>query len=313
MFRTTHSVFALALAILSAQPAVAQQAPAAEPPPKPAADSTDLSGLDVLASKGDPVASFVTSYAAQTKIGQLATWREGEGICPKTYGVDEVSGDIIVQRIRAIAASVGAPARKEPCKPNILIQFTDHAQTQLDQILATQPQRFGALMPGQAKQAAVMKHPIQAWYLTATVNWTGLSVVDTTDVGRPLLNMQTGHSIDGSQDGRAGSLLTEGLESHFATVLIVVDATKTVLDPKGALADYLAMVALAQTSNFDQCHSLPSITNFTGASCSSSVIPAQLTDTDLAYLRGLYAVRITDKAAFQKVEIARRIKHDASH
>ena len=311
MFRTPYSVFALALVILAAQPAVAQQAPAAPPAQKSPANPTEVSGLDVLAARGDPVASFVTSYAAQTKIGQLATWRDGEGICPKTYGVDEVSGDIIVQRLRAVAAEVGAPVRKEPCRPNVLIQFTDHAQTQLDQILATQPRLFGALMPGQAKQAAVMKHPIQAWYLTATVNRNGRSVVDNTDIGRPLLDLRTGRSIDGAQDGTAGSLLGESLESHFATVLIVVDATMTVLDPKGPLADYLAMVALAQTSNFDQCHSLSSITNFTGASCSSSMIPSQLTDTDLAYLRGLYAVRITDKAAFQKVEIAKRIMHDA--
>ena len=81
-------------------------------------------------------------------------------ICPKSYGIDDVSGDIIVQRMRAIAASVGAPVQNEPCNPNVLIQFTLHDQAQLDQFLATQSQRFGALMPGQAKQAAVMKHPI---------------------------------------------------------------------------------------------------------------------------------------------------------
>jgi hypothetical protein len=312
LLRTTYSVFALALAILSAQPAAAQQTPAAQTSPKPDADPTELSGLDVLSSKGDPVASFVTSYAAQTKIGQLATWREGEGICPKTYGVDEVSGDIIVQRIRTVAVEVGAPVRNEPCKPNVVVQFTDHAQAQLDQILKTQPVLFGPLMPGQAKQAAVMKHPIQAWYLTETVNKNGRAMVDNTEVGRPLLDLRTGRSIDGAQDGTAGSLLFESLESHFATVLIVVDATMTVLDVRGPLADYLAMVSLAQTSNFDQCHSLPSITNLTGMSC-PGMIPAQLTDTDLAYLRGLYAVRITDKAAFQKGEIAKRIKKDTPH
>jgi len=195
-------------------------------------------------------------------------------ICPKSYGIDDVSGDIIVQRMRAIAASVGAPVQNEPCNPNVLIQFTLHDQAQLDQFLATQSQRFGALMPGQAKQAAVMKHPILAWYLTVTVDRNGRPMVDNTDVGPPLLNLGTGQSMDGSQNRKAGSLLSEALESHFASVLIVVDATKAGLDPRGAFSDNLAMVALAQTGIFDQCYSRPSITNFTRPSCSSSVIPA---------------------------------------
>jgi hypothetical protein len=310
----------LALAAFSAHAALAQPPPAqqpmpqalqAQPPPSP-----ELSGVDVFSAKDDPVDSFVKSFAAPTQIGQLANWRVTEGICPQVFGVDAASGAEVVQRIRAVAAMVGAPVKKEPCEGNIMIMVTLHAQAQLDQILATQPPRFGPLMPGAAKISATMKYPIQAWYATETVDNRGRVMMDNTDVGKPLIELNRGlirlGSIDGSLDGKAGSLLSEGLESHFGSLLIVVDGTKVVFDPKGAVSDYLAMVSLAQTKNFGQCHALSSITNFTG-SCDPASVPKQLTDTDLAYLRGLYALRMTDKAAFQTVEIAKRIKKDSPH
>ena len=139
-----------------------------------------------------------------------------------------------------------------------------------------------------------------------TVDRNGRPTVDNTDVGTPLLNLGTGQSMDGSQNRKAGSLLSEALESHFASVLIVVDATKIGIDPSGTLTDYVAMLALSQTKTFAHCLGLPSVANLAAPSCSAGAT-TRLSLTDIAYLRGLYAVRLTEEASLQKGEIVKRI------
>ena len=297
MFRTACSLVALALAAFCSIPARAETS-----------QSTTVSPVGV--SAGDPARNFVMSYAAQSPIDQLATWRAGEGVCPQVYGVTSEIGVQVTQRLLAVASLVDAPVRRTPCEPNVLIIFTLHAQEQVDQILATQPARFGLVKPSEAKKAMTMTNPVQAWYVTETVDGSGRARVDDNTLGGKSFNLRTGRSTEGGLDGRAGSLLGEGLESHFVSVLIVVDGAKIDTDPNGPIADYVAMLALAQTKNFAQCHGLPSVSNLSAPYCSAGAT-MRLSGADIAYLRGLYAVRMTAKADFQRDEIARRINRDA--
>ncbi len=56
----------------------------------------------------------------------------------------------------------------------------------------------------------------------------------------------------------------------------------------GALADYIAMLALSQGQSYDTCQSVPTITNLMASGCAADMKPAALTDIDRTYLRGLY-------------------------
>jgi hypothetical protein len=299
LLRTACLFGALALAAFCCLPAMAQSP-----------QSTTVAPVGVTA--GDPAEKFVSSYAALTPIDQLATWRAGEGVCPQAYGVPNEVGAQVTQRLLAIASLVDAPVRRTPCEPNVMIVFTLHAQEQVDQILATQPARFGLLKPGGSKPSVTMTNPVQAWYVTETVDWSGRARRDDNTLGGKTFNLRTGRSTEGGVDGRAGSRLGEGLESHFVSVLIVIDGAKVDIDPNGPITDYIAMLALAQTKNFAQCHGLPSVANLAAPYCSAGAT-MRLAGADIAYLRGLYAVRMTDKASLQKDEIAKRITRDAPH
>ncbi len=76
----------------------------------------------------------------------------------------------------------------------------------------------------------------------------------------------------------------------------------------GALADYIAFLALAQPRSLDDCQQLPTILNLLAPGCPGADAARELTASDLGYLRGLY--RMTDDAvlAQQQHEIAYQLK-----
>jgi len=61
----------------------------------------------------------------------------------------------------------------------------------------------------------------------------------------------------------------------------------------GPIADYIAMLALSQPETLDGCNEFPSILDLMSASCTSRSKPTALTESDLAYLKALYAADIT--------------------
>jgi hypothetical protein len=69
----------------------------------------------------------------------------------------------------------------------------------------------------------------------------------------------------------------------------------------GPLADYIAMLALAQINSLDACQQLPSIVNMLAAGCEQK--SADMTQTDLAYLRGLYRMSPEKSLITQRNEI----------
>ena len=56
----------------------------------------------------------------------------------------------------------------------------------------------------------------------------------------------------------------------------------------GTLADYIAMLALSQVASLDACQPLGSIVNLLAPRCANA--PAQLTTSDMGYLRGIYSM-----------------------
>ena len=95
-----------------------------------------------------------------------------------------------------------------------------------------------------------------------------------------------------------GSRLGDGLSSELYNVLIVAEPAKLMSYEIGALADYAAMLALAQPSSLDSCEALPSISNLLVKDRATAT--AHLTDGDLAYLHSLYKMGTADTLAMQR-------------
>src|SRR4029077_20420062 len=89
--------------------------------------------------------------------------------------------------------------------------------------------------------------------------------------------------------------------------LIVADTGKIVGEPIGAIADYLAMLTLAQASTSADCGELPSILDRTQPSCPADRKPQSLTIADKAYLEGLYQMDEFSFGPHQRSTIARHM------
>jgi hypothetical protein len=101
---------------------------------------------------------------------------------------------------------------------------------------------------------------------------------------------------NGSQVIRSGqppSRLRRATRQDFLRVLVIVDARQSEGVQLQALADYLAMVSLAQLDPEGETVGTPTILNLFADHDSGRPMPAAMTQWDEAYLEGLYTARRT--------------------
>lgn len=240
---------------------------------------------------------FVRSFAAPSLLlNEIARWRMG--ICPRTDGLSTSAlNAYVTARIREVAAQAGAPVDPEPCKSNLEILFTDRPQEALDIVRNSKPAILGY------RPAPVVSHAIQAWYMTGTTDINGRSVVDhdvigniAYDDGEAFQNGPTGKptiggrvSVDGIPEARIqGWKARPEVTSDIMGELIIADRNRIATLMLGPVADYIAMLALTRTQDFEDCQLMPSITNLFSANCDDKQKPAQVSPSDIAYLRGIY-------------------------
>jgi len=228
----------------------------------------------------------------------------------------------VTKRVREIAAQVGAPVNdRENCKPNIEIIFTTTPQALLDNVQVMYPFVLGYHdNSAQAAQLAKVIWPIQSWYSTATDDLRGNVVIDMARrKGMPMtLDMPVASASGGGMQVMAsptvtmnipdaqivnvtGSRLGDGVSSDFHHVVVVAEPAKLLDHEIGTLADYIALLALAQTVQPEQCQELPTILNLFAPGCTAP--PKALTNVDLAYLRAVYKMTATTTARGQRGEI----------
>jgi hypothetical protein len=255
---------------------------------------------------------FVQSFAAPARMtGKLARWEDG--ICPVVVGLPAKFTSFIDARLKEIAVKAGAPVNNHDiCKTNIEIIFTTVPQKLLDNIRKRQSEYLGYVdSTAQLNALATVTHPIQAWYTTQTKDLRGQAEVDSAKgsgmdmvIPDPMVPNAFIHLQMPNAHGRAvsGSRLGDGTRSAFFNVIVVADPGALVEYEMGSLADYIAMLSLAQISSLDTCQQLPSIMGLLAKDCERKA--AALTDTDIAYLRGLYAMSPDRTLGIQQREMA---------
>ena len=233
---------------------------------------------------------FVQAFTVPTRVtGKLARWEDGA--CPTAKGIPAAFAGFIVQRVRTVAAAVGAPVGGASCRPNIEVVFTSQPQAFMDDVRKKAPDVLGYYDNAEERlKAATVTHPIQSWYVTQTVDVRGKVEVDSSHSGGlqitvsprlPPIFIPHAHQANVS-----GSRVGDGLHSSFYHVLIVADPSKLGAYEIGPLADYIAMLSLAQLDSLDICPGLPSIISLLASGCAERTDALSANDT--AYLKGLY-------------------------
>jgi hypothetical protein len=262
----------LLLAMLIALPAHAQ-------------DAASVETVTVTGERAHEAArALVKGLAAAAPVsGKLTRWQDG--VCPVTVGLRREAVSFVDDRLRAVAARVGAPVDPDAaCTPNIEIVFTTAPQQLLDNVRKERPQLLGyAGSRARVDALAVVHRPVQAWYTTQTRDLYGSKVIDMAHhKGLP----QPGLPPDAVAFASTGWRFGNGQTSDFYHVVIAADPTKLAGYPIGRLADYIALLALSHVDMPDTCQSLSSISNLLVPGCAN--VPDGLSAADLAYLQGLY-------------------------
>ncbi|HZZ30736.1 MAG TPA: hypothetical protein VFE10_01990 [Phenylobacterium sp.] len=269
--------------------------------------SPTVEAMTVVAPKAEQdklpalVNRFVEAHSATSRIDQLSRW--AGPVCPQTGGLSTPFDAYVTGRVKAVAASVGAPIDKRPnrnfpCKTNLLIVFTTTPQTLMDDVRKHHPQMLGFHYAAQAQRLAIVNSPIQAWYMTGTAPEGG--------------NVEVDDEFHRLPDGSAGSRLTSRIASQFMGVLVVIDANKIIGHQIGAIADSAAMLSLAHASQIKGCSALPTILDFLNPDCPAASDPPGLTRYDVAYLKGLYSINPEEHLSAQRSEIGSRILREVA-
>jgi hypothetical protein len=250
-----------------------------------AQDAASVESVTVTGTRTHEAArDLVKSLAAPAPVsGKLTRWQDG--VCPVTVGLRQQAVKFLDDRLRAVAAQVGAPVNADAaCTPNIEIVFTTTPQELLDNVRKERPQLLGyAGNQARVDALAVVHRPIQAWYTTQTRDLYGSKVIDMAHhKGVP----QPGLPPDAVAFASTGWRFGNGQTSDFYHVVIAADPTRLTDYPIGQLADYIALLALSHVDTPDKCQPLSSISNLLVPGCAN--VPDGLSAGDLAYLNGLY-------------------------
>jgi len=293
--------------------------PLAAQPAAPPVENVTVTG----ARTRQAIEGFVQSLATPTRAtDKIARWQKD--ICPIALGLKPGFLAFITKRLKDVAAQVGAPVNNSPsCQKNIAIIFTTAPQALIDNVRKKTPGLLGYYdNQDQLDTLAKVRRPIQAWYTTATQDVAGQITVDsgrTAGMGLmlsvPCTLLYPGFASGGicyfqpsGAHGAAvsGTRLGDGLRSGLYNVIIVVDPAKLADNEIGALADYIAMLALAQVKTQDTCQPLDSILNLLADGCPR---PAALTANDIGYLTALYKMSPESSIQVQRNEMAYQMQH----
>jgi hypothetical protein len=266
----------------------------------------------VTAASRQQVQSFVSEIAiAPSGADQYGRW--DEAICVGVAGLPARQGQFIADRVAQRAFAVGLAPGGPGCRPNVTVVVAPDGNAMAQRMFDNDPSLFahryesGISTLGQEALTDFIntQRPVRWWHVTRTVSADG----------EILSSENTASGADGFSTEvvrSSGSRLSSTTRQDFARVVIIVDAESAGRVQLAGLADYIAMVALAQLKPDAQTGSFPSIMNLFSSEAGGSRTN-ELSQWDLAFLSGLYAAnREASSTTAQRSDIVRRMTGQSS-
>lgn len=276
--------------------------------PAAAQDSNTTGGDDIVVTAErmrEVVRSFVGEVATTSSQDRLARW--DRRICPGLIGIrDREQAQYMVDRIAQRAFAVGLEPGAAGCTPNILVFVTPDSDA-LARVVADQYREFigyhaneAAVTQGHEALDAFIESddPVRWWHVSQTVSANGQVLSESRTEMARTGGFRNAQVIRQNDAGR----LRGTTRQDFSRVIIIVDAQRAAGKQFSALADYVAMAALAQLDPDADTSRYATILNMFEPGAATIA----MTDWDVAYLHGLYdAPRASRNSRQQEAAIAR--------
>ena len=276
----TASLAVLLGANLAAQPAATEQ-PAAAQQGEPI-DEVVVRGRRMSEIEADlriVVRDFIGDIVALPPGRGFARWHRQ--VCVGVNNLQTSAAQYIVDRISALALEVGLTPGEPGCVPDVIVIFAADAQELTTYMVDNWPRLFrpSAVAGGMTLSRAALdefaesERAVRWWHVSMPVDArTGQRAIRLRGEGPPTV------SVAGP------SRMHDGTRDDLQNVIIVVDATKLTGTTWQQLADYLAVVSLAQVDPDASPAKYDSILNL----FSNPAAYSGLTDWDRSYVRALY-------------------------
>jgi hypothetical protein len=268
----------------------------------PAAQPTGATQLDDIVVDGRPLreatTNFIDRIMATPRARGAAVWHDR--VCLGVGNLQRPVAEALIDRISDVAVSVGLALERPGCEPRVFIVFAEDADAAARNLVETRGRHFRIGLSGADRGEAAVEtflasdRPVRWWQASAPVN-AETGVVAGRYPGRtafsaPLGGITSPTDLGSYGANTFGSRLRSPLRDDLSQVIIIVDIDQVEGVDFGQLADYLAVVSLAQIDPDVDPGPYDSIL---GLFVHPEIAPPGLTDWDRAFLEGLYGAEQT--------------------
>ncbi len=305
MIRTL--VFALTVTLVGWSPAIAQ-----DEAPDPQFD------IVVTGVRPEQIQAFVEQVStAPPSVDQIARWNDD--ICVSAAGLGAAQSQTVIDRVSLRSQAVGLRPGQAGCRPNVFVFFASDGSGFARGLLEQRRSLFAYYHEeniatlGQEALTSFMDtpRPVRWWHVIQTRGADGdrLGSDSARSEAPPPPDTMTAvpDGFSGVQSVRSNGTRVRSVERQdFNRVIVIVDAQLAEGYPLDSIADYIAMVTLAQIDPQARIREFPTILNLFNDDLENTSF--EMSSWDTAYLNGLYRSARNAASRTQQVrDISRRM------
>ncbi len=279
-------VGALAGAVMAASIVAMQQAP---PETSPQQDPAAIQVDDVLV-EGRRLEALVSEFVAETAAPArgrgLARWHDS--VCVGVVNLRQEAAQYIADAVSSLALELGLTPGEPGCRANIVVVFAEDGRALAEQLATEHRRAFrsgtAGIDRGNVAFADFVRsdRPVRWWHLSMPVN---------AETGRRAIRLP-GDEVNGMPAAPmiavfAASRLNSQIRDDMRKAMVIVDIDAIETADLAQLADYIAVVSLAQIDPGAEVGDHDTILKLFDRPDSA---PPGLTEWDRSYLRNLYRV-----------------------
>jgi hypothetical protein len=272
------------------------RAPDLSQPPVSTTEKNQLDTVTIEASRQRKelerqVSHFVSSVPVHYSYESMARWNTP--ICPLVAGLTRDQGELVLTRISQIVTASQAPLAAVHCPINFYIVISREPDTFLKEWRARDPNMFSRQNGGgYIKTFVESRRPVRVWYNS---DLGSADAIPTSPADVALSPQIAGPGLGGPRGVRAtantvrtSTRLSYGAIRNLSTVIVIVDSTRTEHLSLIQVADYVAMVGLAEI-NPDADVDVGTAPTILRLFQNTETPPVGLSTMDQAFLTSLYA------------------------
>lgn len=241
---------------------------------------------------------FISGGFRHAYLQSLARWNTP--ICPLITGLPPKQADILRMRLFEIATEAGAPMTPQPCKANFAVIMAAEPNAVLKGWYKRDYHIFGDAIELRIKLFLDAPQPVRVWYNTHRQVANALPY--STNIAG-LGNLNANVIVN---NFASGSRIADNEIRAFSSIIVVIDSGRTKDVSLNQLADYVAMIGLAEIAPNSDVGSIPTVLRLFSAS--DRPVASGLSAWDAAYLSALYHTGQVN--TLERWKITQSIVHD---